>query len=102
MKILAAILFTLTLFAQVVPQSDPVKIKSLGDYWHNGIKGGHLWHNILVPKNIKKEELITIAKALFSDRPGYYRFFTDDKEFKAFVMSDLHYLQSELARIYVA
>ena len=93
--ILAALLFILTVFAQVVPQSDRVKIKSLGDYWHNGIKGGDLWHNVLVPKNIKKEELITIAKALFSERPGYYQVFTDDKEFNAFLMSDLHNLQSD-------
>jgi len=28
---------------------------------------------------------------LFKEQPGYYNFFTDDKEYQAFVASDLHY-----------
>jgi len=35
--------------------------------------------------------LIAVAKALFKETPGHYYFFTDDKEFQAFVDSDLHY-----------
>src|ERR1051325_11777028 len=96
MKILAALLFTLTLFSHVTAQSDtPVKIKFLGDYWHNGIVGDQLLHNILVPKDITKDQLIAVAKELFKDRPGYYHFFTDDKQFQAFMDSDLHYRKSD-------
>jgi len=90
MKILA-LLLTLAMSAQVHSDSLLVKIKVLGSYWKNGKVGGDFWHNILVPENIKKEELIAVAKALFRDRPGYYRFFTDDKDFRAFIDADLHY-----------
>jgi len=48
-----------------------------------------------VSENIKKDELISVAKALFKDSPGRYHFFTDEKEFQAFVMSDLHYLDDQ-------
>src|SRR6266542_3142832 len=89
MKTLTVVLLT---FA-VLFQSDtlPVKVKVLGSYWANGKVGGTLWHNILVPEKIKKDELVAVAKALFKESPGYYRIFTDDKEFQAFILSDLHY-----------
>ncbi|SRR6266498_505034 len=92
LKILIAVVFAV-LVHTAHAQSDtlPVKIKFLGSYWHNGKVGGQLWHNILVPENIKKDELIAVAKALFKDRPGYYWFYNDDKEFNALIMSDLHY-----------
>jgi hypothetical protein len=94
MKILFALLLTFcSVYVELEPL--PVKIKSLGSYWHNGKVGGSLWHNILVPENIKKDELVALAKVLFKDRPGSYRFFTDEKEFQAFMMSDLHYLDDQ-------
>jgi hypothetical protein len=87
----------LLLLSPVLCQSDtqPVKIRFLGSYRHNGLPDGNLWHNVLVPKYVTKDQLIAVAKALFKDAPGYYRFFTDDKEFQAFVDSDLHYLRSD-------
>jgi hypothetical protein len=90
-------LITLLLFLRPLPaQSDaPVKIKLLGSYRHNGLPNGDLLHNILVPKHITKDQLIAVAKELFNDRPGYYHFFTDDKEFQAFMDSDLDYLKSD-------
>jgi hypothetical protein len=95
MKILVALLLVFAVSVQAEAQSDTltVKIKNLGSYWKHGEVGGDLWHNVLVPKNIKKDELIAVAKALFKAEPGYYRFFTDDKEFKAFIASDFHYMR---------
>ena len=57
--------------------------------------GGDLWHNILVPANITKDELIAVAKVLFKEQPGRYHIFTDDKEFQAFIDSDAHYMESD-------
>jgi hypothetical protein len=48
-----------------------------------------------VPEKITKDELIAVAKTLFKDRPGYFRFFTDDKEFQAFIKCHLHYPSDE-------
>jgi len=94
MKIFVTLLLLIT---PALAQSDslPVKIKFLGSYRHNGRPDGNLWHNVLVPKNITKDDLIVVAKALFKDTPGYYSFFIDDKEFQAYVDSDLHYLRSD-------
>jgi hypothetical protein len=89
------LLLSLAIFAHAQSEALPVKVKVLGSYWANGKVGGTLWHNILVPENIKKDELIAVARALFKDQPGYYRIFTDDKEFHAFIMSDLHYTDSQ-------
>jgi len=99
MKICIALLLTLVSFQANAQSSDtlPVKIKNLGSHWKHGKVGGDLWHCILVPENITKDELIAVAKALFKDQPGYYRFFTDDKELKAFIASDAHYMDDSHA-----
>jgi|SRR5688572_26508259 len=89
MKILLALLLAFSIPIQ--SETPLVKIKFLGSHWKHGEVGGQLWRCILVPENIKKGELIAVAKALFKDQPGYYRFFTDDKELQAFIQADAHY-----------
>lgn len=66
-------------------------VKELSNY----PKGGTNWRNILIRKDVSREDIIWLAREMHdSDPDSYFRFIDDDSKFEAFKMWDIYYPSS--------
>lgn len=78
-----------TISAKSIPSpTPPIAFRELERYR----SAGRVWRNVVVPRNIKKEEIIALAKYLHRTDPiTPFHMFDDDKEFRKFMDSDINY-----------